>query len=285
MTLDSIQERIVASIQSIPFHFLYQSLIIIFGLAYGYHFFFVTATPNEPPLIRGSIPFLGIALDFLRDPEKLLMKYQRRYGDIYTLYIAGQKIHVVTDPINAIPAVFRNFKTYSFKLLATRVDISLFGVDAKQATDPGLYKDNLDIIPPHLLSQSSVEFLITRFNYNLRLILPREIEKLDSLGRLGKDGVVIDLVQWMKKVMFECSGKSLFGDTWPDDDEFYNDYEIYEEGIYPILKGLPPIFVRKSVQARERYYLRLLKMFKEGLKNPSKMIEERLRVGISLMSR
>src|SRR5271156_5757735 len=143
MTIDllsPVQGPIVSSMQAIPFYFLYQSLIIILALAYGYHFFFVTATSNEPPLIRGNIPFLGIALDFLRDPEALLMKYQRRYGDLYTIYIAGRKMHVLTDPINGIPAVFRNFKTYSFKLLATRVDVVLFGVDAKQATDPGLYK-------------------------------------------------------------------------------------------------------------------------------------------------
>jgi hypothetical protein len=50
-------------------------------ITFAYHFLFVTSGPNEPPLVRGIIPFLGVAPSFLRNPEPFLLDCQKRYGD------------------------------------------------------------------------------------------------------------------------------------------------------------------------------------------------------------
>jgi hypothetical protein len=181
--------------------------------------------------------------------------------------------------------IYRNFKTFPFSVLANHFDIILFGVSEKQAKDTVLYKANLDRVAPNLLAQNMVDRLIENFNMNLQPILTREIHKLDAGGQLSGDGVVIDLDVWLRKIMFECSGKALFGETWPSEDQFFEDYSQWDRGIYDILKGYPDILTRKAVQARERYYQRLMEMFRKPLINPSKLIEERVEVPLFIESR
>lgn len=44
---------------------------------------------REPPLITGWIPYLGKALQFGQDAHKFLEEHKRKYGDIFTVQIAG----------------------------------------------------------------------------------------------------------------------------------------------------------------------------------------------------
>jgi hypothetical protein len=104
-----------------------------------------------------------------------------------------------------------------------------------------------------LLPQDIVASLIKEFNSNLQPILAEAIAKLDVDGKLSKDGLVVSLDVWLRRIMFECSGKTLFGQTWPTEDEFYNDYCIWDEDMYMILKNYPYIFTRRAILARERY--------------------------------
>jgi hypothetical protein len=258
-------------------------LIVLLALPFTYHFFFVRRHSNGPPFIKGSIPFLGVAVSYLKNPPSFLRKCQLQYGDIFTLYMGGKRMHVITDPISGIPAVYRNPKTFTFEALANQFDIALFGVSEKQAKDKELYKAQFNLISPLLLAQEIVTSLIKEFNSNLQPILAEAIAKLDVDGQLSKDGVVVPLDVWLRKIMFECSGRTLFGQTWPTDDEFYTDYCIWDEDMYRILKNYPYIFTRRAILARERYFQRFAKMFKEPFVNASKLIQGRLRVNSPAM--
>lgn len=46
---------------------------------------------GEPPLINGWIPYLGKALIFRKDAYKFLLDQQKKFGDIFTVHIAGEK--------------------------------------------------------------------------------------------------------------------------------------------------------------------------------------------------
>ena len=246
----------------------------------GYHFVWLSNSPSEPPLIKGPIPILGVALSFGRDPERFLLNCQRQYGDTFSLYLAGKRVHVICDSIDGIPAVFRNFKTFPFSVLTTHIDIRLFGVPEKQAKDDVFYKANLDRLAPNLLAQASVETLVKAFNTNLQVILPAAIRKLDVDGNLKRDGIVLDFDVWLRKIMFECAGRTLFGETWPSGDGIFNDYTEWDDGIYDIVKGYPSFLIRKPILARERFYRRLLELLRKPLVNPNPLIPERLRVFI-----
>ena len=51
-----------------------------------------------PPMLPGGIPFLGHAYDFWSRPVELLRGGQQRFGDIWSLRLAGQRATVLTGP-------------------------------------------------------------------------------------------------------------------------------------------------------------------------------------------
>lgn len=253
-------------------------VLIVVVLVVTYHVLVVERRSDGPPLVKGWIPFVGVGLTYAWNPEQFLTKCKRRYGDIFTLYMGGKRFHIISDPINGVPAVYRNSKTFSFEVLTNHVDTVVFGLSEGLGANVPLYKACQQILVPYLLSQDMVDALIKDFNANLSLILTREIQKLNVDSKLSKDGVVVDLDMWIKRVMFEASGRTLFGETWPTDDEFFNDFVAWDDGIYRMLKGYPSIMMRKALWGRERYYERLVMVFDEGLINPSRLITERIKV-------
>ena len=40
---------------------------------------------NEPPLVKGFIPWLGHALEFGKDAAKFLTRMKQKHGDIFTV--------------------------------------------------------------------------------------------------------------------------------------------------------------------------------------------------------
>uniref|UniRef100_UPI00398F1E94 prostacyclin synthase isoform X2 n=1 Tax=Pristiophorus japonicus TaxID=55135 RepID=UPI00398F1E94 len=53
---------------------------------------------NEPPLDKGVIPWLGHAIEFGKDSAKFLLKMKKKYGDIFTVQVAGRFVTVLLDP-------------------------------------------------------------------------------------------------------------------------------------------------------------------------------------------
>src|SRR5271169_4074266 len=92
----SLQELVLSLI------FLAVSSLIV------YHFFLLRNGPNEPPLVKGPLPFLGCAMSLQRDFRSFLLENRAKYGDIFSVYVAGQQIHIIADPVDGIPALFRN---------------------------------------------------------------------------------------------------------------------------------------------------------------------------------
>jgi hypothetical protein len=251
---------------------------VILFLPFIYHAVCITRYPGGPPFLKGYLPYLGVAIPFLRNPEGFLRECQEEFGGIFTLYMGGKRLHVVSDPISGIPTIWRNPKVFTFSVLANQFDITLFGVAEKQAKDTVFYKAQLKLIQPHLFASEAVTTLIKNFNDNLQIILPREIAKLGDETKLETEGVVVNLDQWLKRLLFECSGRSFFGPTWPNDDDFFNDFYMWDEGIYSILKNYPSFLTKKAIDARERYYKKLEDMFLGKDFAPARVILERVNV-------
>jgi hypothetical protein len=256
-----------------------RAVIVLIACAFAHHLLLVKKHPNAPPLIKSIFPFIGVGLNFLNDPEKFLRKCTERYGGIYTLYMGGKRLHVVNDPVDGIPTIFKSNKVYD-RFFSTRTHATaLFGVTQEQIEDSQLQKESFELFHPYLMATEAVNTLMEVFTSNLKTTMSREIQKLNGEGQLDK-GVVVDLDVWVRKVLVEVTGRTLFGETWPSDDDFFNDLCTWDRDIYSVLKGYPSIFTRNATAAREWYYSRLLKMFEEGLVNPSKLIDERLKVSL-----
>ncbi|KAK5912581.1 hypothetical protein CesoFtcFv8_002440 [Champsocephalus esox] len=57
-----------------------------------------TRQKNEPPLDKGFLPWLGHALEFGKDAATFLSRMKDRYGDIFTVRVAGKYVTVLLDP-------------------------------------------------------------------------------------------------------------------------------------------------------------------------------------------
>ncbi|KAE8576413.1 hypothetical protein XENTR_v10004171 [Xenopus tropicalis] len=104
-------------------------LILCIGFCY-YRFLHRTRQPNEPPLDRGSIPWLGYALEFGKDAAKFLSDMKEKHGDIFTIQVAGKFITVLLDP-HSYDAVFwapsnqLDFGKYARMLMDRMFDVRL----------------------------------------------------------------------------------------------------------------------------------------------------------------
>ncbi len=65
-----------------------------------------TSARAAPPMMPGGLPLLGHAYDFWKCPIDLLRDGQQRFGDVWSLVLAGQRATVLTGP-EANEAFFR----------------------------------------------------------------------------------------------------------------------------------------------------------------------------------
>jgi hypothetical protein len=169
-----------------------------------YHIFLVKRQHGAPPPVKSLIPFIGSGVSFLYHPMHFLQRCREEHGDIFTMYIAGRRFHVVCDPIQGMPAVWKNHKVYSTSPFRNEFGMSLFGMSLKHVNDAQLFHANQDLFVPHLFASDAVGPLIDSFKSNLQTILVRETKKIDREGELNKEGILVNFERWIHRIMFEC---------------------------------------------------------------------------------
>jgi hypothetical protein len=234
-------------------------------------------TNNQPPLANRWIPFLNLIFLYMPYTERILAYSRRNYGDIFTIQIRKIKLHVVLEPSSGAQ-IFREHRTFAFSSIIDHAEMLLFGLPASQAADPVLRKETLASLNQHILSQSSVDVLMENFGAHLCGVLSRRLNELDVDGKLSTQGVVVDMARFITKILFECTGKTLFGNTWPTDDNLMNDVIIFDHHVPTFVKCYPYIFQRKGILARERMLERLVTILDQPLVNPSLYVANRKEV-------
>lgn len=243
------------------------------------HFVFTHRKKNAPPLVNRWIPFVNEVLFYLPYAERLMTYCRKTYGDIYTIQIRNKRLHIVLDPSSGVQ-IFREHRTFNFSTIIDHAEMILFGMPTSQAVDPVLRKETLASLNQHILSQKSVDILTEKFGAHLRSVLSKRLNDLDTDGKLNTDGVVLDMCTFITGVLFECTGKTLFGDTWPSDDSLMSDVITFDEYVPRLVKCYPYIFQRKGILARERILQRLVKLLDQPLVNPSDYVANRKEVRI-----
>jgi hypothetical protein len=209
--------------------------------------------------------------------ERILAYSRRKYGDIYTIQIRKIKLHVVLDPSSG-GQIFREHRTFAFSSIIDHAEMLLFGLPTNRAVDPVLRKETLASLNRHILSQNSVDILMENFGVHLRNVLSRRLNELDVDGKLSTEGVAVDMITFITKILFECTGKTLFGNTWPTDDNLMNDVIAFDHYFPMLVKGYPYMFQRKGILARERMVQRLVKLLEQPLVKPSEYVANRKEV-------
>ncbi|NXY74010.1 CP8B1 hydroxylase, partial [Glareola pratincola] len=83
--------------------------------------------PNEPPLDKGTIPWVGYLLDFRKDSSEFLKRMQRKHGDIFTVLIGGHYFTFVMDPFCFGAIVKESRSKLDFRTFASKLVLQVFG--------------------------------------------------------------------------------------------------------------------------------------------------------------
>ena len=243
-------------------------ICVVFTAIFLHRLVFTHRRPEEPPLIQGWIPWLGVALSYELDPAKFLLSCQRKYGNVFTLYMGGIRAHIVSDPIHAIPTIYRNTKSFTFDPVRKLAAIKVMGLTEENQADTNLYKklDALQITS--LFSSDAVEKMTRNLIKNLEIVLDRE---------MGLEERKVDFWEWVSRVLMEASGKALLGDTFVCDDAMYRRFYDWESRIVEMIKH-PNWMLRREIEARTKLVDRLVEMCEQGFVNASSLATNRLRV-------
>ncbi|NWV37931.1 CP8B1 hydroxylase, partial [Grantiella picta] len=95
---------------------------------------FRTRRPNEPPLDKGTIPWLGYLLEFRKDSSEFLKRMQRKHGDVFTALIGGYYFTFVMDPFCFGTIVKESRSKLDFRTYATQLVMQVFGYRPIEAT-------------------------------------------------------------------------------------------------------------------------------------------------------
>ncbi|NXP63629.1 CP8B1 hydroxylase, partial [Chloropsis cyanopogon] len=83
--------------------------------------------PNEPPLDKGTIPWLGYLLEFRKDSSEFLKRMQRKHGDVFTVLLGGHYFTFVMDPFCFGSIVKESRSKLDFRSHATQLVTRVFG--------------------------------------------------------------------------------------------------------------------------------------------------------------
>uniref|UniRef100_A0A669QSV8 Cytochrome P450 family 8 subfamily B member 1 n=1 Tax=Phasianus colchicus TaxID=9054 RepID=A0A669QSV8_PHACC len=95
--------------------------------------------PNEPPLDKGIIPWLGYALHFRKDSSGFLSKMQRKHGDIFTVLIGGYYFTFVMDPFCFGAIVKESRSKLDFVTFAAKLVLQVFGYKSDKNNNSALH--------------------------------------------------------------------------------------------------------------------------------------------------
>ncbi|KIW28456.1 hypothetical protein, variant 2 [Cladophialophora immunda] len=198
------------------------------------------AIPTKPPVLPYAIPWLGHAWAFLNENpgsfwRTLQMKLDKTGTNLQfcTVLLAGQRVHI-TNSATAVQALFRS-RQVSRELFNRQIAVDALGCSKRDAEimfppTPGLGRGHgnrnanattTDAAVPQeeekdkRLSMDAInhEFLLhqTAANALTNKFMAYFTAALDGATEVGDEWTTIDLLAWLKKIMFEASTTALLG--------------------------------------------------------------------------
>ena len=261
MTMASFQELVLS------FACLALSSITI------HHFFLLRNGPNEPPLVKGPLPFLGCAISLQRNFRSFLLQNRAKYGDIFCIYVAGKRIHIISDPVDGIPTHFRN-RNFGFSNFSESMRRKVFLNTVEEIQNTSMSNDLAASLIPSLLSVEATNVLVDRLLAHSEPTLKRWTESV------GNEWKQVDLIDWCCRFVFELSTTALMGPSFPKDDELYRDLMKFDNNLVTVWRN-PEIFLWKE-QAVARKLIQRMKTFYANGMDPSEIV--RVRVEVQLLA-
>ncbi|EPY83652.1 5-beta-cholestane-3-alpha,7-alpha-diol 12-alpha-hydroxylase [Camelus ferus] len=211
--------------------------------------------PKEPPLDKGSVPWLGHAMAFRKNMFEFLKHMRAKHGEIFTVQLGGQYFTFVVDPLSFGPILKDAQRKLDFVEYAQKLVLKVFGYRSVQ----GDYRMIHSASTKHLMGDGLEE-------------LNRAMLDSLSLAMLGPTGPSPDASCWHEdglfrfcyNILFKAGYLSLFGYTKDKKQELLQAEELFVE--FRKFDRLFPRFVYSLLGPREWLEVgRLQRLFHKAL--------------------
>ncbi|XP_007431253.1 prostacyclin synthase [Python bivittatus] len=156
--------------------------------------------PDEPPLDKGHIPWLGHALEFGKDAATFLSDMRKKHGDIFTVQVAGKFVTVLLDPHSYDVVLWESYTKLDFGQYARILMKRMFDVKL-----PDYDSNEEKTMLRMTLKDKNLSSLTKAMCLNLQTIL------LPSPSRASGQWKEEDLFQLSYSTMFRAGFLTLYG--------------------------------------------------------------------------
>jgi hypothetical protein len=245
-----------------------------FGLAVLLHKILIRQSPNEPPIHKGWIPWYGNFFDMDKNPEKLLFKLRKKYGEIFSVWTAGTKMTICLDILEAIPAMYRNTKQMEFHEFERSLQAPVFGFPLEFRDNLPLQGELHNLTNSYTIASDNVKFLTAEFQTAFDEMLLNELKIRGNPAEF-----TVNMRDWGRYVMYAASLKALLGQHFPSqEDQMFKDFLAWEWDFVNMSKGKPHYTIKKGWDARIRIFERIAKEMSEHENLASPFIKQRIEV-------
>jgi cytochrome P450 len=180
---------------------------------------------------------VGVAASFGKNATTFVQQCQAEHGDVFTLFLAGNRMTFVLDPLST-PAVLKA-KQLDFHPVSDDVLAKAFKLyDARNRIE----LEEIEAIGRTRLRGERLASLSGRMGERLETLIPKAFDTSWSTSQLYE-------VVW--DTMFRAGTEALFGDDTASDD-LRADFEAFDRQFPLMLAGVPKTLARQGNEALER---------------------------------
>eukprot|EP00466_Bigelowiella_natans_P021598 jgi/Bigna1/83950/fgenesh1_pg.119_\ len=202
---------------------------------------------GEPPIVSGYIPFLGVAADFAKDSVTFLKKCQARYGDVFTLIVAGKRMTFIMAPED-IPLVYKERKKLDFGGATLQIELNAFGNNVVVSRKPDVEKLIHQWWRTGLLGKDPLSGLSAS-------VLKHLTEELRNALPLKKNEQSPKCNLWdlLHPVIFNATTKTFYGSKNLDLEKLRQNFLEFDKSFPILAAGIPgSIAAPQALKARDR---------------------------------
>jgi hypothetical protein len=203
--------------------------------------------PKGPVIKRGIIPYIGVAIEFGKNPFEYITKNKQKMGKLFSIYWLGKTTHVLTDTFS-FSSIYKNSKIYDIYPVNRKIQNRLMGIP---------------------IDENTRELSETHTNVTLKALQGDNLERLTNLyyehatefvNKMStKEWKRENLYEFVQNIVYESSFKAIFGDEF-DVEETMKDFMYFEKNWQTyVMTDIPTYFFSSLLKSRDRLLERLSK--------------------------
>lgn len=192
---------------------------------------------KPPPLVSGSLPFIGHVLEFKNDQDELVQRGKREFGDIYCIRLLNKNVAVINGADYNKHFYLETDKTLNISRVYTMLEAAFGKVLFIASQDE---YDNQRPLLQYIFSREKLAGYVEGMQYEVQTWL-------DSLGDSGEMNVTDEMQQLAQNI----SGNAFLGPDFREEltDDFWEAYADLGKSLDP---ALPPHWPLPKFRKRDK---------------------------------